>query len=593
MGNESKIIERNLSAALPVLDAICACVNGSDNTQEVVQNFGAARKIPTKVERHVWKHFAHNRTLSFQTMVAFIKELGWEPQDVYGLLLDADMILEVGPAFQKQDLTHASYSLTQENSYSHLAYDNVRLIRCDLPWICGITWTHECWYAKGQGWKALLRTLTINDLGDGGSKENKFLRDVKLLTEELKEEPNNDRCVFYLANSHKNLGHLEEAIAYYRQRIGMSGPPDELWYSRYMIGECCAVMAERASSKASELLKEVRGLEGKAEAAKKEEAAAKERESREKQDLAASAYLDAYEFLPRRAESLYGLSHMYRVVGRNALGFLYAEAGEKIPYPAGGGLFVEKPVYTYKFAEEKSITGYYVAEKRQQGFAAADFLIHSTKVPERVKDLAQKNISYYVGKLPTARCRALKLDFFSKIEIDGPVGPGEPQYRRGAESTIKAAPVALVDGTTVCLVVFLERDAVLAWFAEGDESPVIKPVAGLFSFERDGAAGGRAHIRDLENPRLFCCEGAEHKSRALWVVGSLGRDLFLLELGESSSGRSEYSVLRALRIAKWAQARLVSACPTKREAERRTPETKAPRARRGKWSCLLSRWKRR
>lgn len=48
--------------------------------------------------------------------------------------------------------------------------------------------------------------LFINDIGDGGSKSNKFDRDIQLLTQGLVDLPNNDRYTFYLANSYRDKG---------------------------------------------------------------------------------------------------------------------------------------------------------------------------------------------------------------------------------------------------------------------------------------------------------------------------------------------------------------------------------------------------
>ena len=55
-------------------------------------------------------------------------------------------------------------------------------------------------------------------LGNGGCKEDKFTRDIRLLEEDLKENPKNERTYFYLANSYKNAGNLEKAIEHYIKR---------------------------------------------------------------------------------------------------------------------------------------------------------------------------------------------------------------------------------------------------------------------------------------------------------------------------------------------------------------------------------------
>ena len=49
----------------------------------------------------------------------------------------------------------------------------------------------------------------IQDIGDGGAKADKFNRDVRLLKDGLAKEPNNERYLFYLANSLKDLAHTQ------------------------------------------------------------------------------------------------------------------------------------------------------------------------------------------------------------------------------------------------------------------------------------------------------------------------------------------------------------------------------------------------
>jgi tetratricopeptide (TPR) repeat protein len=61
--------------------------------------------------------------------------------------------------------------------------------------------------------------LFIRDIGDGGSKSDKTERDIRLLLDGIKEEPNNVRYYFYLANSYHDSGRFAEAINVYKKRI--------------------------------------------------------------------------------------------------------------------------------------------------------------------------------------------------------------------------------------------------------------------------------------------------------------------------------------------------------------------------------------
>src|SRR6185295_14448897 len=106
------------------------------------------------------------------------------------LFLDADMVLHAAPGFDRGALQAASYLLAQEDG--SLRYYNTRLGRLDHDWR-SVGVTHEYWQAAGNtaGQPERLESLWIEDIGDGGSKQEKFARDIRLLTEGLQAEPDN------------------------------------------------------------------------------------------------------------------------------------------------------------------------------------------------------------------------------------------------------------------------------------------------------------------------------------------------------------------------------------------------------------------
>jgi tetratricopeptide (TPR) repeat protein len=86
--------------------------------------------------------------------------------------------------------------------------------------------------------------LFINDIGDGGSKDNKFSRDITLLTQGIIDEPYNDRYYFYLANSYYDTSQYTEAIPIYNKKISLGGWIQEIWYSYYRLGLCYYYLKE-------------------------------------------------------------------------------------------------------------------------------------------------------------------------------------------------------------------------------------------------------------------------------------------------------------------------------------------------------------
>lgn len=378
--NENGIIKRCIESTLRIIDAICITDTGStDDTVEIIKKVGEEAKIPTKVPVDPFKSFGHNRTVSRQNAVEFVKELGWDLKKTFILHLDADMVLEISQEFNKSDLIHPGYNIIQYNP--SMSYANHRLDRCDTEWKC-IGRTHEYWSGPAT---ASLGTLKINDRNDGQSKGDKFPRDIRLLDQDIKEgeETGNkgmiSRSLFYKAQTQKDMGDFEGAIKTYRQHLTMPTWDEEAYYAQYAIGLCYYHSMQLEDSK--EGTKKLVNF-----------------------DHAVSAFLEAWNMRPHRAESLHKLAQMYRELGKNRLCWVFADLASKIPYP-NDLLFVHRPIYEYELNVEKSIVGFYLGENVQrEGARISDQLIFDPKVPDQIKVMVHRNMTYY------AEARKLKVE---------------------------------------------------------------------------------------------------------------------------------------------------------------------------------------
>lgn len=367
--NESRIIERCLNSVKGVVDCISICDTGStDNTIAIIETFMKKNNVPGKVHRHEWQNFGYNRTLSIQAAQKTLEELEFPLSQTYLLLLDADMILEIDRAFDQNELRLDSYLLLQKSA--DLSYYNTRLVRASLPWR-SIGVTHEYWGCEKTNESGKLHTLWIDDQEDGGCKADKFERDVKLLTQGLKDEPNNVRYMFYLAQSYKCLNQYADAIHWYKSRIERGGWKEEIWFSKVMIGECYQDMGNW--------------------------------------DHALHWYLDAYQFNSERAEPLQKIANYYRLNGQNDLAYLFAKQGACIPYPKDQILFISHPVYDYQFEEEISIAAYYTPFK-EEGFAAANRLVLRKNIPQNVRDQTYRNLIFYTPQLKCTQILPISID---------------------------------------------------------------------------------------------------------------------------------------------------------------------------------------
>ena len=225
--NESKIIKRLFDSVISIIDSYCICDTGSvDNTVEIIEEYFKEKNIPGKIVKEPFKNFCHNRTFSLHSCVGMSD---------YVLLLDADMILDI-KSFNKSLLLCAdSFYILQGNDSFY--YQNMRIVKNNgLYKYVGVTHEYIDCPKNNKVYGFEKNEIFIKDIGDGGCKSDKFERDIKLLLNGLKDEPDNGRYYFYLANSYYDLGRYEEAINCYKKRIGLGGWKEEVWFSYYKIG---------------------------------------------------------------------------------------------------------------------------------------------------------------------------------------------------------------------------------------------------------------------------------------------------------------------------------------------------------------------
>ena len=298
--NEAHVILRALSSVLPYIDSWAICDTGStDGTQEIIRE--ALKGIPGELREVPWVDFGKNRTQAVQLA---------QTKADYVLILDADLVLNVYDPDFKEKLDADAYELRYEGN---LDYTNTRLVSSKCDWFyVGVT--HEYITLETEASPVLFPQLTLTDYGDGGNRADKFERDIRLLSKALEIEPDNERYVFYLAQSYKDLGEFSFALRWYKRRAKMRGFDEEKWYAMLMAGKMM-------------LLLDIPWAEVQAQ------------------------LLAAFAYRPTRIEPLYEIVKHYRATGEYATGFMFAAIwGHGFPYPTDR-LFIDRPVYTSLFEE--------------------------------------------------------------------------------------------------------------------------------------------------------------------------------------------------------------------------------------------------
>lgn len=237
--NEEKILKRLFNSVAPWIDGYVLCDTGStDGTVALAKELMVGLGKPGKVYEYPWENFGASRTKSFQCFQSWVAEVGWPADLTYGLLLDGDMILpEEGDLHAKLACLGADCGgaqLSQRNGT--LIYKNTRLVRASKMWKC-IGATHEYWSCE-NGNTASFEDPIINDIGDGGAKADKYVRDARLLEAELEKEPNNVRTLFYLGQTYMSLGRNEDAIRVLTRRIELGSWEEERYIAHLYKGDC-------------------------------------------------------------------------------------------------------------------------------------------------------------------------------------------------------------------------------------------------------------------------------------------------------------------------------------------------------------------
>ncbi len=348
--DESAIITRCLESVKPIIDTWVIVDTGStDGTQEIVREY--MKDIPGELYERPWRNFGENRTEAL--------ELAKGKAD-YILLIDADDMLEFEEGFTLPELTKDAYLIMHGSK--HFAYTKERIVRTSLPWrYVGVTHEYiDCAMAYSVD---TLTNVRYAFGGDGARSQDpkKYWKNVHLLEEGLKKEPDNRRYVFYLAESYRDVGELGKALEWYQKRIAMGGWEEEVYWSMVQVGD---------------LLLKI-GLP---------------------KSIVEEAFMLAYSYRPHRAEALYCLVQVCMNSGlyEKAYGFLKNHDSISLP--------LKKDTYfsigwmeEYGLLFERSICAYYVG-KYQESLEICDRLLNMD-IPEETRKQVNINRPYPLAKL--------------------------------------------------------------------------------------------------------------------------------------------------------------------------------------------------
>ncbi len=362
--NEVKVLPRLFRSLKDYVDYYVIVDTGStDDTIQLIQREMSGYGIDGEVHERPWVNFGVNRQQALELAVEANKA-DWL------LIIDADEELGVSdPKFYEKLEPGVTYDLEKHHSNVRYAVPNLLNVR-ETRW----KWegpVHNYVVNLGGSKKRALRkdVWIIYHSGEGAkshglTQEQKYLRDARLLEEDLKLHPESTRSQFYLAQSYKHAGHLEEAYEAYRKRAAMEGWIEERFMAQLEVGRVAAQLG------------------------KPEEVVLRE-------------LLAAYELRPRRAEPLYDLARFFRQRKNYGKGYVFAKVGVQTPRP-NDSLFVSQDVYDWRLLDELSISAYWIGKYAEAKETCEEILRRieaGLSVSEEDIRRIRKNLDFSVGKL--------------------------------------------------------------------------------------------------------------------------------------------------------------------------------------------------
>lgn len=314
--NEMQVLKRCFDSVYKYIDRYYICDTGStDGTQKFVRDYFKQKKIPGTLAEDEWVSFGANRTKAVQ---------GAYNKSDYLLLMDADFVFCVKDNNFKSKLGSDGYQIKYEGI---LDYRQMLFVSGRIKWHY-IGRTHEYIHSEGPPKKITsFDGFTFDHKCDGGNRSDKFERDIRLLTLDLQDDPNNIRAMFYLAQSNKDLARYDEAIKYYKLRAERGGWAEETYYCLYQIGLCKLKRGDKFDDYKDDLLK-------------------------------------AYEFRPERLEALHFLVNACRLSDRFDLGYRYGIRAVNAVYPVNDVLFIEKGIHDWAFFDELALCAHYIGKHK-------------------------------------------------------------------------------------------------------------------------------------------------------------------------------------------------------------------------------------
>jgi glycosyltransferase involved in cell wall biosynthesis len=230
--NEEKVLRRCIQSVSSIVDEAIICDTGSsDSTCNIIQEYGELHR------------------LEFTTFVETKNKALLKPTMDYILWMDADEYLIEGLDRLKMHADAGGANAISAVLFEGEPGDPINVYSRPRMWKNRIGWSfvgpgiHEIPAGPGP----VIHDRSVKVRHDHSHRENpdQVFRDkaklyFKVLEDELEKNPNDRRAIFYLANTHKDIGNFGIAAALYQRYLNTDGVTwrDEQWTAAYYLGMC-------------------------------------------------------------------------------------------------------------------------------------------------------------------------------------------------------------------------------------------------------------------------------------------------------------------------------------------------------------------
>jgi tetratricopeptide (TPR) repeat protein len=362
--NEVEVLPRLFRSVKDYVDYYVIVDTGStDDTIALIQREMSSYGIEGEVHERTWVNFGVNRQQALDLAVAAGKA-DWL------LFIDADEELGVSdPKFYERLEPGVSYDIEKHQSGTrYVAPHLVNIKSSRFKWEGPV---HNYLVTlEGPKQRPLRKDIwIIYHHGEGAkshgvTQQEKYLRDARLLEEDLRANPNNARSQFYLAQSYRDAGLLNEAYAEYKKRAAMNGWVEETYVAQLEAAKMALLLAEP-------------------------------------EVVVLREYLAAFDARPTRAEPLHDLARYYRLKGEYGKAYVFARTGVEIERP-DDGLFVSQVVYDWRMLDELGVAAYWVGDYASAKEACETVLARvqgGLSIPESDLERIGENLKHALQKL--------------------------------------------------------------------------------------------------------------------------------------------------------------------------------------------------